>query len=275
MNTTHPHKQNLHTHSTFCDGKHTPRQIADWAIQLGFDSLGYSLHSYMHFNPRAAAKPNVTADYIAEINRLKTEYEGKLKIFLGLEFDMFSLVDFAPFDYVIGSMHYFHINGEYVGFDRSQEQVQQVIDDHFGGDGMKYAQLYYEKLSDLPKYGKFDILGHFDLICKHSDNARFFDEADPRYLRWATEAAHALRDHIPYFEVNTGAIARGYRKTPYPAIPLTKMLREQGFEPIISSDCHNAPQLDCEFAQAEEHLRACGFTHRHVLTDNGFVPVKL
>ena len=38
---------------------------------------------------------------------------------------------------------------------------------------MEYAKLYYKTLSELPQYGKFDIIGHFDLITKHSDNCKF------------------------------------------------------------------------------------------------------
>ena len=37
--------QNLHTHSTFCDGKNTPREMIEAAIALGFNSLGFSGHA--------------------------------------------------------------------------------------------------------------------------------------------------------------------------------------------------------------------------------------
>ena len=39
-------KQNLHVHSTYCDGKDTPEAIILEAIDKGFDSLGFSIHSY-------------------------------------------------------------------------------------------------------------------------------------------------------------------------------------------------------------------------------------
>ena len=40
--------QNLHTHSTFCDGIHTPEQMVQFALQKGFTSLGFSGHSYLY-----------------------------------------------------------------------------------------------------------------------------------------------------------------------------------------------------------------------------------
>ena len=45
--------QNLHTHSSFCDGKNTPEEIVNYAIARGFDSIGFSSHS---FAPPAVSK---------------------------------------------------------------------------------------------------------------------------------------------------------------------------------------------------------------------------
>ena len=38
-------RQNLHTHTTFCDGADTPAEMAEAALRLGLDSLGFSGHS--------------------------------------------------------------------------------------------------------------------------------------------------------------------------------------------------------------------------------------
>ena len=37
-------KRNLHTHSTFCDGKNTPEEMVRAAIAKGFDAIGFSSH---------------------------------------------------------------------------------------------------------------------------------------------------------------------------------------------------------------------------------------
>ena len=125
------------------------------------------------------------------------------------------------------------------------------------------------------KYGKFDIIGHFDLITKHSDNRCFFDETSREYQKAAFEAAEALKKDIPFFEVNTGAIARGYKKEAYPSVALVRMLKELGFGAVITSDCHDRKMLDCSFDQATELLKECGFTEKYILTDNGFTAVSL
>lgn len=267
--------QNLHTHSRYDDGADTPEEMIALALERGFSSVGFSGHSYMHYAPDHSMSEAGTEAYKREIRALQEKYRGQIEIFCGLEFDMFSRVDLSGYDYLIGSVHYLLCDGREVGFDRSAEVVRGVIDRHFGGDGMAYAKTYYETLARLPEYGRFDIVGHFDLITKHSEAVSFFDQDAPAYRNAALSAAEALAGKIPFFEVNTGAIARGYRTTPYPTVFLMKELKRMGFGAVITSDCHDGRQLDRGFDQAAELLRAGGYTERYVLTDRGFTAVAL
>lgn len=267
-------KQNLHMHTTFCDGNNTVEEIAKAAIEKGFFSIGFSGHSYTSFSKYGMQTENIPL-YKAAVNEAKKKYADKLNIFCGVEFEMYSEEDISDYEYVIGSCHYFNFDGNLVGFDRGQTDVENVINDYFGGDGMAYAKKYYQTLAQLPNYANVDIIGHFDLITKHSDNIKFFDEDSKEYLNAAFEAAESLAGKIPYFEVNTGAIARGYRKTPYPSIPILRELKRLGFGVVVSSDCHNKDFLDCYFDESIELLKYVGFNERYVLTNDGFKAVKL
>jgi len=270
------HKQNLHTHTRYCDGSNLPEELILSAIAQGFTSIGFSGHSNMQFAPdRYMAYPNDTNAYKKEINSLKEKYSDQIQIFCGLEYEFQSECDLSGFDYLIGSAHYFCIDGEYVGFDRSAEEVRRVILNHFDGDGMKYAKAYYEMLARLPERGTFDIVAHFDLITKHCERVPFFNEDTKEYQNYAIEAAEALARKIPFFEVNTGAIARGYRTTPYPAPFIIKELKRLGFGAVVTSDCHDKNKLACCRTEAMELLAACGFKEQFVLTEKGFLPVPL
>lgn len=44
------HKQNLHTHTVYCDGADTPEEMVISALSKGFDSIGFSGHSYMSYS---------------------------------------------------------------------------------------------------------------------------------------------------------------------------------------------------------------------------------
>ena len=45
------------------------------------------------------------------------------------------------------------------------------------------------------------------------------------------------------FEINTGAISRGYRTEPYPAGWIVEELCRRGRKRILSSDCHTRENL--------------------------------
>lgn len=267
--------QNLHTHIVFCDGADMPEEMILTAIDKGFDSLGFSGHSFMACSPVFAKMGDRTEQYKQEIIELKEKYKEQLKIYLGLEVEPYSGADMTGYDYLIASIHYLKFEDGFVPFDRNADFVKKLIDERFGGDGMAYTKAYYKAMSEIPNYGNFDIIGHFDIITKHIDNSNFFDYTSKEYLNAAFEAAEALRGKIPFFEVNTGAVSRGYRKTPYPSIPIIKELKRLGYGVVITSDCHQKDALDCYFDEAAELLRFCGFKEKYILTDNGFKGVEL
>ena len=66
---------NLHTHSTFCDGKSTPEDVVLSAIEKGFCSIGFSGHAHIDFDQSYCMRD--TDGYIAEIKRLKDKYKDK------------------------------------------------------------------------------------------------------------------------------------------------------------------------------------------------------
>ncbi len=265
--------QNLHTHTTYCDGKDTPEQMVLAAIKAGFGSIGFSEHAPTR-SPMSPTEEKL-AEYRREVRALCEQYKGQIDIFCGLEFDTESQTPLDEYDYVIGSMHYLHKDGARCSVDGSVEQVRNAIDDHYGGCGMEFALDYFKNLCTLPAFGKFDIVGHFDLVSKNCERADFFDVNDPAYIRAGLAAIDAIAGKIPFFEVNTGAISRGYRTTPYPAPIFLRAFRERGFGAVISSDCHDARNLRCGFGDAAALLRACGFTERYILTKGGFEAIPL
>ena len=274
MNTTY--KQNLHTHSTYSDGKSTPRELVLAAIERGFTTLGFSEHSYMSFSDYPYQMTVADAErYKKEIRALKEEYRERLDIFCGLELDIFSDMPTDGYDYIIGSVHYLDFDGRILDFDKRLEGAIAYVNDHFGGDGLAFAKKYYETVARLGERDNVDIIGHFDLITKNNDKGGFFDTTSSEYLSYGMEAIGALRGKIPFFEVNTGAIARGYRTTPYPELVFLREFRKQGFGAVISADCHNKDFLDCHFDEARELLLAAGFKSKWILTDGGFTEVAL
>lgn len=267
--------QNLHTHSSYCDGANTPEEVIHTAIDKGFTSIGFSGHAYMSYSPFFQKKGDHTEAYKKNISELKIKYKDLIRVYLGLEVDMYAGCDMTGYDYLIGSVHYLKIGDEYHNFDRPDYMVEKIINEHFGGDGTKYMKACYRSMTKLPEYGNFDIVGHFDLVSMHSEKRNFFDIESKEYLNAAIEAAEALKGKIPFFEVNTGAMARGHKSIPYPSVEIIKELKRLGFGAVITSDCHNMINLDYGFDIAEEVLKAGGFKEKYILTDNGFTAVPI
>lgn len=262
--------QNLHTHTIYCDGANTPEELVLSAIDKGFSSLGFSGHSYMSFDPKTGMDPKDDMSYKENIKELKCKYKDIIDIYTGLEFELFSDHEIKDYDYVIGACHYLKIGGEHVLVDRSPEGMQRAIDTYFGGDALNMCKEYYRTFAEHCSKMTFDIIGHFDVITRNHANVRLFDTNSPKYRTYALEAAHAISEKNKVFEINTGAIARTGRKTPYPQDFILKELIDLGCVFTVSSDCHSAENLDIHFKESFELLKSLGVKEYAYFTGKGF-----
>lgn len=270
------YKQCLHTHSILCDGKDTLEEMVLAAIEKGFDSIGFSGHSFMDIYAEFSMSEETVKVYKTEIARLQQVYGDRIRIWCGLEKDNYTTLSTEGYDYLIGSVHVMEHPQGLLFIDWTAERTRETIENVFGGDGISYAKHYFKALADLPNHGSFDILGHFDLLTKFNEKEPdLFDTTDPAYRAAATEAAEALVGKVKFFEVNTGAISRGYRTTPYPDPYIIKEMNRLGFGAIISSDCHDRNFLDCGYEDAKRLLKEAGFTEHYVLKEEGFVAIPL
>ena len=120
-----------------------------------------------------------------------------------------------------------------------------------------------------PRSGRLpDIVGHFNLITKRNDDHLLIDESDPAYKAIAFEALRACAETDAIFEINTGAIARGYTSVPYPNPEMLKFLHDHGSKIMINSDCHDACYLNHSFDLAIELAKAAGYKSAVILGRN-------
>ena len=270
--------QNLHTHTVFGDGKNTPEEMVQGAIRAGCSSLGFSEHSELlppHHPEGWAMTADAVPAYRKEIQRLKEAYQGTLEIFLGLELDFDTPPLTSPYDYLIGSTHLVWKDGLYLSVDESPAAFAQSVREHFGGDSLAFVEAYYQREARVAEKTGCQIAGHFDLVTKFNEGGRFFDETHPRYIHASIEALDSLLQQDVIFEINTGAISRGYRTSPYPSPFLLKALCERGGRICVTSDSHSAETITFAFPQAVELARSCGFREVWVLTQNGFQAASL
>jgi histidinol-phosphatase (PHP family) len=267
--------QSIHNHTVFDDGKHSPAEMAASALSLGLSGLGLTAHSPME-NEFWTVKPERMAEYRADLARLKTEYAGRLDVWCGLEYDLTSDPKWLDgFDYVIASVHALETTRGLWALDDNRERSRRMIVIAFDGDRDAAAEAYFRKVREIARIDRADIVGHFDLITKFDEPEPLYNADSPRYRAAALDAMEALVQAGKIFEINTGAMSRGYRSSPYPAAPLLRALREMGGRVTITADAHSRENLTFAFDQAEAAARAAGFTELWEFDGAGFAPKPL
>ncbi len=258
-------KTNYHTHTTWCDGGASAREMAEAAVAKGFDALGFSSHAML---PGDMLDWPLTAEklprYAAEIRSLAREYAGRLRIFLGVEADYLegeaspdrAVYAAATPDYVIGSIHFLRTPGGAVAnVDKSPESFVADVNAHFGGDFRAFAAAYFAAERDMVAKFDFDIVGHPDLLRKFNGRLHWLDEFAGWYLGELEATADAIAASGKLVEVNTGGISRGWMDDAYPSPAFRSLLRNRGVKFVLSADAHSAAALDCafdRFADAEK-----------------------
>ena len=260
-------RQNLHCHTTFDDGNDSPETMVRAAEKAGLRSVGVSLHCPIPGEESWCCRGSDEAAFIDEMHRLREIFAGRIEVWCGLEYDVDAeRRSVPPYDYIIGSCHI--LGG--IPIDYDPDNAARLIAYHGGAD--RAAQRYYERVSSLSDFPEISIVGHFDLPTKFNERERLYDVASPLYRDAAFAAMEKLNAADKIFEINSGAISRGWRTTPYPAPELLRHLRAIGGRICVCSDAHAADGIVCGFEAAEALARSCGFTEYQVFDGKGFVP---
>ena len=261
MKTTHI---DLHNHTTRCNhAEGTIDQYIERAIALGIDIYGFSEHAPMDFDPEYRLAFEEMAAYQHDILVAKERYRDQIDIRLGYEVDwlpghMDERVLNAPVDYLIGSVHFIDKwsfdNPEFIGGWESRDIDEIWI-------------AYFEAIEAMAKSGKFDIVGHFDLIKVF----KYLPKEDVRLL--ATSALKAIKESGMAMELN----AAGLRK-PIGEIYPSQMLLEEAYAldiPItFGSDAHAPDQVGYRYDEVAALAKSVGYTHAVTFQDREAKMVK-
>ena len=262
---------NLHTHSIFSDGVGTLRDNVEAALARNMVSLGFSDHSFTACDTSYCMKLEDYADYCREAEALKEEYRDRIPLYIGIECDYFSDIDKSMLDYTIASVHYIIRDGVCYPIDHSPRQQEECIRDAFGGNVLDMARCYFDMITEHALKLRPTFIGHFDVINKFS----LMPEDSDAFRDISLASMREIVKACPYFELNTGGIARGWRKNPYPNDYLLEYLRDNGGEVLINGDTHKPENMTFYFDESVELLRRLGFDHVSMLGKDGFYKVNI
>jgi histidinol-phosphatase (PHP family) len=199
------------------------------------------------------------AEYTGFIGRMADE---GLPVRLGLELDFLpgraaasrELVARAPFDFVIGSVHWLDGWGfDFVGHEECLAEWRRR-------DTREVYARYFALLAQAAESRLFDVLGHADLV-----KIMGFHPEEP-WHELADEAVAAIAAAGVAVEVNTAGLRKPVGEM-YPGAWLLRRLREGGVPVTIGSDAHLPEDCGRDFDRAVALLRSCGYEEYSVFRE--------
>ena len=271
---------NLHTHTVFSDGADTVEETVRAAVAKGFSVIGISDHSVAPRNLYPGVERGTLGAYIAEIRAAARKFGGQIEVYAGLENEGCEPLPSDGLDYVIGSVHYMTFDGLsndriFGCVDSTPEELDRLVNEHFGGDCHKIVKRYYETIADMALKQKPDIIGHLDIITKFNNGGKLFDERSGEYLSCVRTALDAIRQAGCIIEVNTGGMARGYSSEPYPKWHILEEVLKMKLPITLTSDSHKTADLDFAFIETAKRLRDMGFRSTRNLAGGAFTDAEL
>ena len=275
-----PAQMDLHMHTTFSDGVNSPAEMVVQAAVMGIRDIGISDHSYTFFDESYCIPLDKIQDYKASLLNIKEKFGNtantrfqkmlggnSISFHIGIEQDYYSNETTDFYDYVIGSVHYVRLElarftgteipegcpvyGRYVYLpvDESKEILLSACQAFYNGDIYAFAEDYYKVVSDVVNRTNCDIIGHFDLFSKFNEDGSVFDPENSRYRKAWKMAVDSLVKTNAVFEINTGAMSKGYRTEPYPSAEIVKYIKQCGGRLIYSSDAHRTETIAFDFKE--------------------------
>ncbi|MEY8338907.1 histidinol-phosphatase HisJ family protein [Lachnospiraceae bacterium 62-35] len=247
----------FHIHTLFSGDSQVPvREQLDRALQMGMRELCITDHNdYCVDSGEIDFNLDFEA-YVSSLQRLKKEYEGQLRLNVGLEMGLQPFLsqychEIAlryPFDFIIGSVHF--INGK-------DPYYPEYFQERSTEDA--YMEYFQAVLSCVECCDAFDVLGHLDYVIRYGPQRIFHPEQEP-FSSIIRQILTILIQKGKGLECNTCGFRYGMEQ-PNPSAYILKEYRKMGGEIItIGSDAHESGQIGSYFSETAKLLKECGFS---------------
>ena len=247
-------RSDYHIHTPLCGhAVGAPRDYVLAAQRARLAEIGFSDHNPMptQFDDWRMA-PDQLQEYVALIEETRREFPD-YPIRLGLECDFIpgyeghirALAQQAPWDYLIGSVHYITPDWDVDNPKHLKRWNAQPVEETWAAYFAAYARMAESRL--------FDFLAHPDLVKKFGhrpkgDLSRFYLPALD-----AMEAAGSV------FELNTAGLRKEVREI-YPSLEFLQEARRREIPIVINSDAHAPEEVAFGFDQAYALACKAGYT---------------
>ncbi len=274
-------KSTFHAHSRFDDGQEELESYIRAALAKDFKVFGFSAHAPVNFDSDWNMKQDDFLEYIEATKALKEKYKDSIEIYTGLETDYYTgCTDWRKkkgIDYTVGAVHFLknEETGRLMPMDGSRQEFDESLKEGFDGDIQALYKAYYGQIRDMLLKMPPNIVAHLDVIRKNNQDNAYFDEEDEPYRDEVIKTLDIISLTHTIVEVNTGGIARGYMKEPYPSTWILEACLDMDIPIMVNSDTHHPETIDYYYEEAVALLKGIGFRRQRILYGNEWRDVSL
>lgn len=249
----------LHVHTKFSfDGSAELEDVAKAAVDAGLTTIALTDHCDIDGIRDGIYPPYLADEVCSAVEKLKTEYSGKLNILRGIELgqphvcpnEARKLLEAQNYDFVIGSLH--NMRGYpdfyFLKFDRMEE--------------MQLDYIVKRMINELKEIVHFEYNGrHIDTLAHITYMSRYLDECKvdfdlTRYENEWRELFRTMIENRVALEVNTSGLRKGGRMMPDE--PLVRMYIDCGGRDLtVGSDAHSAEDIGKGLDEARKMIDSC------------------
>jgi len=255
-----------HMHTPLCGhAKGDPTEYAAVAYQRGFKGINVTCHNppVDGWCPRVRMAEDQFDDYTALIEATRQEWNGRLDVRMGMEFDYAPHMEegiarqqaWAPFNHRLAGIH---------------PQLEDYRERFYTGDDLAYQRTYFDHLGQAAESGLFDTLAHPDLI-KNEVVATW----DP-LLVW--EDILNMLDRVAAsgvaMELNTSGLNKRIREM-NPGREILAEMNQRAIPVVIGADAHAPQRAGIDYDRALLTLQEVGFTNVNIFLDGQRVEIPI
>jgi len=256
-----------HCHNYYCDGENSPRAYVLEAVNQGITDLGFSPHSPLKFNNNYSISLKNMHKLMVDIDDLKAEFGGKIKLFKSIEADFIPFYTYSfnylknkwKLDYIIGSIHLVRNpeNEKLLFIDGNTDNFQKNINQVFDGNLNKAIESYYNQSIEMINTQKPDIIGHLDKIIINATKIGF-DEKQKFYGNLIDSLLSEIKKQKTIVEINLRAKYQNKWHSTNPESSIIKKLIAENIPIIISTDAHKISQINLLYNETLKELKKMG-----------------
>jgi len=260
-------KVSYHNHTSFSDGKNTPAQMLETAIQEQFTHFAFTDHIHVKEGVDWTMDTSDYEAYIAQINSLKS-MAPSLKVFAGIEVDWYlgrqtgswsKYESLQPhLDFVVGSVHAIEENGMLFFVDGSYEELLEGLEKAFNGDVKKMATRYFETYNEMLEGLSPNLAAHPDLLRLYTQG-KLITTGEDWYMDLLLETARLMGKLGITTEVNMGGDYRKKNGIVYPQDQFLAILKENNVKVTVGLDSHSAEMVGAYYDDSLAVLSRAGF----------------